>query len=728
MSGAVPGSPPERPGREFLSLPSPGRARYLTLICVLVLAGAYAGRSISDQREAAAREACVTEVRERAVLFPDGLVACLAPSVHEQLLAEVIGALAVLPPGLLLMWLLPLRLTRRAGPLTDAPDGWQERAAEFAGRAARRRIVVRIGRLGLREPFTVPTPRGCQIVLPRGVPALPPAQGAAVLRHEAAHAAAGDVTLVWLTRGVWWTLPAVLLAPVLFRIRHAGTSPASIVDLLARPAWAEYGLRAAALLALTALLSAAVLRSREHEADLRSAAADAEALAAVLRGGAGPAPRGWRRASARHPSVARRLRALTDPPGILGVATLETVALGAVVAMVVTAVWTIVMTGPTPPRWDLPALLAGLLGGVLLAFGWAAAVWRTVITRQDASVRGPQLGLAAGTVPGMVGGVWSNGMGIAPPPGWPSLLLVPLLAANAGAASTALARLWARRDPAADRRFAWVPVHLANVVLFAGALWIAQGISMMAWADLAFALELGGQAGPWATPAAVALAAVATAAWAWTRAGGPAAPVPLRLLAGIVLVAGGCAAVLRWATARPSEAGRPLYALELDLAAAVGAGLCCLAILLLISGRDGLGPSLAAAPAATAATAGALWALDLPDWEDPVAAAAEYAVRPLAQLALCLLIAVLLAALLPPGARGRRLAPRTALAVTALLSISAVLVLHRLAPRPADHGPASARPLSSRTLPVAVDGPSRAGSERTGSERTGYRAPFARRS
>ncbi|WP_131742908.1 M48 family metalloprotease [Actinomadura roseirufa] len=688
-------APREAPDRVLPPGPSPGRARYLTLVLVLVLAGSYAGLLISNQMTAPATVTCLVKVRDSGNVSLSRFQACFARFDSQRMAAEAAGGFAVLPPGLLLMWLLPWRLARRAGPLTRAPENWQQEALRMARGGTRRRVVVEFGRLGLREPFTVPTPRGFRIILPWGVRKLPYEQWKAVLRHEIEHAVAGDVSLVWLTRGVWWTLPAALLAPVLARVGAAWADSTSPVDTLARPFWAEYGLRAVGLLLLTALMSAAVLRSREHEADLHAAAAEGGALAAVLRGNPASRPPWWRRVSANHPSPARRLAALADPSAALRVTTLETVAAGAAVAMTLVAVQRIFLSSSL----DTSApLIAGLLGGVLFAFGWAGAVWRTVGARPGTSVRGPLLGLAAGTAIGMVGGLWNTGLTLsAPLYGWPSLFLVPLLVANAGACSAALAGLWARTGPG-RRRFPRFSAHLANIVLFVGALWIGHGVAIIVRLDIVRAVVLGAQSGPWTTPAAVALAVVSLIAWRWTRGSGIAASGGgLLLHMGIGLTAGSVAATLRWATTPAFEARRPFYSLEVDCWTAVGAGLCCVVVLLLVSGREGLGRSLAVAPVATAITSAILWVRFVTEWKHLALAAKIYAVRPLAQLALCLLVVVLLAAFLPSGGSKRRFAPVTVLAATALLSFALVAALVFLAPR-VPHGLLKQLPMAATAI------------------------------
>ena len=68
-----------------------------------------------------------------------------------------------------------------------------------------------------------------------------------------------------------WTLPPVLLLPVVTSaVEGVLADSKTVSQMLGQPFWLEYAARAGALLLLAALISLSVLRSREHEADLRS--------------------------------------------------------------------------------------------------------------------------------------------------------------------------------------------------------------------------------------------------------------------------------------------------------------------------------------------------------------------------------------------------------------------------------------------------------------------------
>lgn len=134
-------------------------------------------------------------------------------------------------------------------------------------------------------------------------------------RHELAHVRHRDVALAWLARSAWYALAPLLILPVAVSLLSSDHS--ILADLLWR----------AALLGLTVLLvSAALLRSREHDADLRAAqiAGDTRPLAALLR----RAPRRPERSRlrqlvARHPTPDQRIAVLHQPERAADVTVLD---------------------------------------------------------------------------------------------------------------------------------------------------------------------------------------------------------------------------------------------------------------------------------------------------------------------------------------------------------------------------------------------------------------------
>ncbi len=127
------------------------------------------------------------------------------------------------------------------------------------------------------------------IILPRGIRLLRDEEAEAIVRHEMGHIAAGDVTLVWLTRGVWWALlPVLLVAPFVAAVQGWRWEHTTPWRMLSHPFWAEYGVRALVLAVIAVLVAQMIMRSREHEADLTAARGQSVAPWEALLAGPGP--------------------------------------------------------------------------------------------------------------------------------------------------------------------------------------------------------------------------------------------------------------------------------------------------------------------------------------------------------------------------------------------------------------------------------------------------------
>lgn len=134
----------------------------------------------------------------------------------------------------------------------------------------------------------------------------------AVVRHELAHLRHHDVLLAYAAVSAWWAAVGLLVVPLAWRVVDR--------DLSMVP---EYLVRSAVLAVAVMLLRASLLRSREHEADLRAASwsptpegfAELVAAAGARQRGA----RTWLRRSplgrllAMHPDVEARVRAIRVP-------------------------------------------------------------------------------------------------------------------------------------------------------------------------------------------------------------------------------------------------------------------------------------------------------------------------------------------------------------------------------------------------------------------------------
>ncbi|WP_328469348.1 M48 family metalloprotease [Actinoplanes sp. NBC_00393] len=656
--------------------PSGTRGRYLLIIVVLLLGGAFAGYVthllVFGADWAGVTSACLSSVAE---LVPgeavaerqQALSACRASVEHRLALCCVAGSLLTLAVAALLAWLLPRRLLRRLGTLRPASEALRARAAEIADQlGVRRAPAVSVGPWDLREPFTVRANGTNQIVLPPGVRRLPAAHLDAVLRHETAHVAAGDVTLVWLTRSLLWALPLILPVPLVVAAFTGGLGDV--------PFWLEYAGRGALLWAAGYLLARGVMRDREHEADAHAAlAGSGPALTALL--GAAPAfaplRARLRRLLAMHPSPVRRAAFLDErPPGIPAV-------IAVIAAALAVSVWTfgatIALSGfLATPLEPYSQLLTGLLAGALLAVTWGLALWP-----QSPGARPPRAamaGLAVGVGVGLVLTLDPNAMFVVSGSGdGRELVYLPLGMAGAGGCTLALTAAAAR--PGLSRQ--WLVTAVLSAAAFAGALWI--GSVMAAVPSPVFAaiglpdglisrLWTAGFLGTWRNVLAggAAVFAVAIAVSLGRRA------VPV---AATGLLAGLSALAVRWLT--PLSTVEPHQAAERDWCTAAAAGFALVLLLLGLRGAAGLGDALLAGPVAALTVAAGVLLRYLPDFEDPLFSASIYTSRALSMLALLTLTVGAAAGLIPsrPPAPGRRawLIAVLGAAVAAALTLAVLL-------------------------------------------------------
>ncbi|WP_440899619.1 M48 family metalloprotease, partial [Actinosynnema sp.] len=438
------------------------RARYALLVAVLLTAAVCSGNLIFytafGEWFGNALKACVNAGADLPPLErAAGFQRCGAPYERARTGFAFLFALLTAALGWVVLRRLPARLHRRAGITRAAGARWQEEAAE-AVRALGGRVVpvVEFGST-CREAFTVRAGGRVRIVLPYGVLALPGPEASALLRHECAHVAAGDVDRVWLTRAVWWATPVVLVLP----LPRLWSESSFVLD---------YAIRAALLLALVWVVSRSVLRSREHAADLRSAREDPTALDALLRRAADP-PRSWSRSlAALHPSTRRRLEVLARGEVERHVRAVEGFAFGALAGLVQPLLSHFVQSALLPSAGlRVTTLVLALVPGVLLGCAWGPAVWRS---RTVADVRpgrdrvASALGLPLGVVVGMALSLIGTGTPLVESAtawtwGFTVVMLVGATALCEGAAA-----LWHRRLPGGSPR--WVGVLAA--LLFTGVL------------------------------------------------------------------------------------------------------------------------------------------------------------------------------------------------------------------------------------------------------------------
>jgi hypothetical protein len=658
-------------------LPSPGVARYGVLALLLAIAGVFAG--LSTYNAVLGRSWMAAEQRCRTVgpveILGDlaghaSYLRCMAGVEHQRALFALGGALAIVALGLMLMPLLAYRLLRRAGPLRPADTALTGRVAELARNFGIRRVpAVVVGDWRLREPFTIRTVGAVRIVVPPGFRRLPSEQRDAVIRHELAHVRGRDVTLVWLTRGLWWAgVPALAAPPILLFGPHIAAYPAVLVEaplpllkvIMGDPYWWNHVLRSVLLLGVAMTVARAVLRSREHEADLCAGRNGGRAgLLALLRDQVRPAPSRWRSAFHRlravHPSAERRLAALGDPDSTMALRARDTASAGLLIGMTVPVLYhTIPARVDYGLLWGNAAHLAGLLAGVLFALVAGTMIWRAVLIAERAGrtprLRSATLALAAATGVGLVAQVSGThliGMGIF---GDRFILtLLPLAVGGAAALSGVLAQAWTTIAGPVPRRGWWVAIAGLNAVLFTGALWTVSDLAMLmraaqltdphrpyAWLHgLAQGFGFRGYAGG----AAVTLAGIAVLVAWWTRR-----RLATRLPGTAALVVGSAAGALavRWLVLPPAGAAQTM---NRDYWVATAAGAAVLTVML---AWRGLAAALVAAPVATVLVSVAIWLRYVTEWDHVWGAARIIVTVPLSMLA-TLLVLVSLPILLVPG-------------------------------------------------------------------------------
>ena len=212
-----------------------------------------------------------------------------------------------------------------------------------------------------RDAFSYGPPGRPRVVLPpaAAVRWRDPGLFDPLVLHELAHVWHRDVALAWLARSVWYALAPLLALPVVVALLSSDRS--ILFDFLWR----------AALLALTAaLISARLLRSREHDADLRAAqiTGDARPVIALLRQVPPQArPGRLRQLLARHPAPSQRILALEQPERVTGLTFLDcfiSAFLAALLFPLALNVLVVLFTGAG--RTDLGELAAALLAGPLL--------------------------------------------------------------------------------------------------------------------------------------------------------------------------------------------------------------------------------------------------------------------------------------------------------------------------------------------------------------------------
>lgn len=589
------------------------RSRHMLILLILILAGAWSGQMVSYQiwDGSVSMDSvleCVISIddppaglteEEQDEQFTKSYSSCIRSKRVKRYGFMIGGAAAVALTGVILAMNLPRRYLRRAGPRRSASNEILAVADEVifdmkkAHASLPDNIRYEFGGARLRAPFTVKSRGETHVVLPRGVTNLSRPELKALLRHELAHVAAGDIVLTWLSAGWWVALLPVLLLPLVVAAAQGGfvsiTTPGEFYL-----SWETYARQAFVLSALAALTSFALLRSREHDADLTGCACDRAAMIALLHHPPSSRFIRWRAAVRIHPPPERR-REMVARPELWGRALIVDLA---VVAFATTLTTGVSVTLGTQLELALSPYyqfgLVSMVQGITLGLAWALPIWRRFWVYQlmtGTRQMGPELvsvfTLALGVLLGLL---------IAETYQRPAMLVAaPLTAAGAATISLAVARWWILgRSPTL---VSWGVVGVFNVLLFASAYWFGMNMSTVAsdetlidtyWNAALVPAVFGGQAILF-----VALGVIA-AVWTFLRRHHLNLGLPARWMLLTVVATATAMVASHFLGGVSSGASATAYQI---VAASLAAGIACFTVIAIVGGSDAVGPALASATA-----------------------------------------------------------------------------------------------------------------------------------
>jgi hypothetical protein len=628
------------PRADTLAYPSPTTARFVLLVLALLAGGLYIGTWVynllvgADWFEEAARCLASAPAGAGPLEQQQANEACMASVERRRAGYAFAGGAATLAAGLLTLALVPAVIERRRGlrPLPQAMAATRTRADELAREAGLRRPPeLMLGRSSQRDAFSYGFPGRYRIALPPKA-ALRPRDAAIfdpLLRHELAHIAHHDVALAWLARSVWWAFVPLLLVPVVLSTAQQDLSVTF-----------DYVWRATVVLVTVRLVADALLRVREHDADLAAGRGEdnRQRLRAILSAIRSRRPHDERRSfmrtlRAQHPTATRRLEVLDDPtsavhPTPLDALTASFLAATAAPLIESTASTALTASGRITLSGVIAAAVSGSLLGVAVGLGmWRAALYHRLSGR-PLRLAPVALSVGAGLVLGRALSLGQVGTASGLGADHPGVLVVPALAGvGATAVVTGLALLWADaapRMPSARRH--WLPALLTSGMVFAAAVWTSEAMAnTLDYGGVAFAaLALVADDPSWltlSTAVVVALAAavplalrrpgLAAPSWTLEAGGRPLWPVPRRpglpqgLALGILTGAAGTATYVGFRTwygaagsAGETEARVFAYILLAGLVAAAA-----VAAAGLLQGSRGAATALVAAPTSVLTTA-----------------------------------------------------------------------------------------------------------------------------
>ncbi|WP_329405760.1 M48 family metalloprotease [Nocardia vinacea] len=415
------------------------------------------------------------------ITIQDTAMRCYAFAQHTRASYSLGGAILVVLAGTSVVFIAPRIIERRRHlqPVATLLPDTADRVTELAVSAGLQHLpTAMLGDGAQRDAFSYGSPRRHRIAVPRAAAVRWRDQSLfdPLILHELAHLRNRDVGLSWLTRGVMYSIVPTMLLPICVSVV---TGEFNLMP--------DYVWRAAILVGTVSVISTALLRSREHDADLRAATLmhDPNAMIALVGQSHSVSGGWWRQLRANHPAPAARADILKYPHRAASVGFVDGMApafLAASAMPLINVVATALSTAnPIGPYQDL---VAPSIGGVLLGCTVGTGVWRVVAVDRAAaaipSLWAPACGVAVGLLLGQVVSLANTTSVLRGGLAHPAWLAIPALA---GLASTVLvysvaevcfdatARL---RSP----RWAWIPGIVISCLVYFAVLNLSQRLQL----------------------------------------------------------------------------------------------------------------------------------------------------------------------------------------------------------------------------------------------------------
>ncbi|WP_369746208.1 M48 family metalloprotease [Paenarthrobacter sp. AMU7] len=495
-----------------LALPAPTTGLYVLFTAALLAVGLFVG---SWMHNVVLGREWVQELGKCLALDFAQQQQCTAPLEIRRGLWSVAGAGVMAVFAVAVMFVVPLVIRRRRSLQVPAPkhSAVVERFGQLASEAGLRRVPrLYLGPARMGDAFSFGRPGSTAVALPPKIVGLlvrpGPADG--VVLHEFAHIRHRDVELAWLARSSWYVTLVVLLVPVAGAI---GEGP----SLLPYYLW-----RAVLLAVVVEIVTAALLRSREHDADLRAAQGSYGKVSASL-GLLGPGtPATWiQRLRMRHPTREARFAVLNAPSKAATSDFLRSLSAGALAGILgplVVGTATALLTGSGVVLGGIWA--SAVVTGSLLGFTVGLDLWRSRFavalagaypaeSPHSARSAGVPLsghglpgvfrvavGVAVGLALGQVLSFAGIGQDVSAPVD-PMTLIAPIIAGLgtvlicAGFASIGLPLALLARRP----RHFWLPVALLSTATLVVTTWMADSLDLaltnFGWVGAALWIQYG---------------------------------------------------------------------------------------------------------------------------------------------------------------------------------------------------------------------------------------------